>query len=172
MTELILNIDASEVYKAAQDLNQLEAILAEELNVAMESSLQLLEGQVVARTPVDTGALRDSINHGIDAPFPNLLGYVGSPRDPYARVIEYGRTPGSRPPPVDAIRLWVERKLNVPEEEVLGVAWLIAQHIGLYGFTTIPEGARMFEESTETSAPFINQIFRNAVQKTANRLKI
>ena len=47
-----------------------------------------------------------------------------------ARVLflEYGRKAGTMPP-VAVIRAWVQRKLNVPEDELDSVAFLIARKI-------------------------------------------
>jgi hypothetical protein len=47
---------------------------------------------------------------------------------PHAAVIEYGRRPGSRMPPVEAIRGWARRK-GLPK----GVAFLIARSIARKG---------------------------------------
>ena len=51
-----------------------------------------------------------------------------------ARVLflEYGRRPGS-PPPFAVIRDWVERKLNVPDEEKDGISWAIVKKIAKEG---------------------------------------
>jgi hypothetical protein len=55
---------------------------------------------------------------------------------PYAVVIDQGRAPGARMPPVDAIMLWVERVLGIQESddtELEDVAWAIARSIGKKG---------------------------------------
>ena len=42
--------------------------------------------------------------------------------------LEYGRAPG-KPPPVKVIIDWVERKLNIPIDQVEPAAWAIVNHI-------------------------------------------
>jgi len=175
--DLVITIDASEAEEAARFFDQFDEFLAQDLNVAMEASLQFVEGQVAGRTPVGvTGNLQKSITHKIETPFPNMTGYVFSPLADYARVIEYGRTPGAKPPPVDAIQLWVTRKLQVPEESIEEVSRLIALAIGHRGFSPEwdvgPTGAKMFEEATEVSTPYVVQQFANAVDQAVRRFKV
>ena len=57
-----------------------------------------------------------------------------------ARVLflEYGRrgtdaNPSAKPPPFAVIRDWVERKLNVPDEEKDGISWAIVKKIAKEG---------------------------------------
>lgn len=52
---------------------------------------------------------------------------------PYAHVIEYGRRPMQPGPPFDPIRKWVAVKLQVPEEELDRVAWLVQRKIHVKG---------------------------------------
>lgn len=62
---------------------------------------------------------------------------------PYAGVIEEGRRPGSRMPPIDVIAAWVRRKnkwgsasaksSKKPEAQVRAIAYLIARSIGRRG---------------------------------------
>jgi hypothetical protein len=55
----------------------------------MEKALLLVEAQVKALTPVDTGALRDNIGHSQVSDATTVTGVVGSPYA-YAIYIEYG----------------------------------------------------------------------------------
>lgn len=180
MTELVIVIDGSEAEEAARMFDQFDHFLGRELTVAMEGSLAFVQSQVEARTPVNFGTLRASITHEIDTPFPDLTGYVATPKgseaDPYARVIEYGRKPGSKPPPVAAIQLWATRKLQIPEDEIEAVSRFIALAIGHRGFSPEwdvgPTGARMFEEGAAVSEPHIIQLFTNAVKRAVDRFKV
>lgn len=52
---------------------------------------------------------------------------------PYAMIIERGRRPGSAPPPVDAIRTWVEDKIGLEGAEATAVAHRIRQTISVRG---------------------------------------
>lgn len=52
---------------------------------------------------------------------------------PYASVIEYGRRPGSRPPPTAPIFQWLVRRVRMDPDEALGAAELVARAIGHRG---------------------------------------
>lgn len=60
-------------------------------------------------------------------------GVLVSNSAPYAGVIEYGRRPGSRPPPREPIARWAQRKLGLPYAEARGLSWVIAQRIAKRG---------------------------------------
>lgn len=144
--------------------------LAVYLNRAMNEALAYTEAQIVLRTPKYDGALQSSIQgHNVSSP-PNFQGIITTPLV-YGIVIERGRKPGSRMPPLDVIQLWVSRVLNPPEEEIESVAWAVAKHIAKYGFSDAPEaqvgskGARMFEEGLKASEAQINLSFENAVNR-------
>lgn len=62
-----------------------------------------------------------------------VLIQVPNSKAPYAAVIEYGRRPGSRPPPSEPIARWAQRKLRLPYEQAKGVAFAIARSIGRRG---------------------------------------
>lgn len=62
-----------------------------------------------------------------------VLIQVPNSKAPYAAVIEYGRTPGSRPPPVEPIARWAQRRLSLPYEQARGIAFGIARSIGRRG---------------------------------------
>jgi hypothetical protein len=57
---------------------------------------------------------------------------------PYASVIEYGRRPNSRRPPVDALVPWVRDKFGVRGKEARSVAFLVARKIGIKGIKARP----------------------------------
>jgi hypothetical protein len=166
MTEgLVLDVSVSGLEETAASVDAYPQFVSQELNMAMESALQLLESQVAARTPKNTGQLRQSITHQILSPFPNLVGQVMSPDVPKAFVMEEGRRPGAKFPPVDAIKLWVVRKLGIPPEEADGVAFVIARSIARKGI----EGRHMFQEGLEVSEPHINQLFNEAIARSVQR---
>lgn len=64
-----------------------------------------------------------------------VLIQVPNSKAPYAAVIEYGRRPGSKPPPVEPIARWAQRRLRLPYEQAKGVAFAIARSIGRRGLT-------------------------------------
>ena len=51
----------------------------------------------------------------------------------YMAVIERGRGLGKRPPPVDVIARWAQRRLGLPYKEARRAAWPIARAIGRRG---------------------------------------
>lgn len=57
---------------------------------------------------------------------------------PYASVIEFGRRPNSRRPPVDALVPWVRDKFGVRGKEARSVAFLVARKIGIKGIKARP----------------------------------
>ena len=162
--DLQLDIALEGMEDVIADVDEFPQSVGRELSVAMEASLQLLEGQVATRTPVNTGQLRSSITHQVTSPFPNLAGVVGSPL-PYAIVMEEGRKPGAKMPPVDAIKLWVVRKLGIPAQEADSVAFLVARSIAKKG----TKGRHMFKEGLEVSEPHIKQLFDSAIARSVAR---
>jgi len=58
--------------------------------------------------------------------------------------LEYGRSSG-KPPPVEVIIPWVERKLNVPAEQVESVAWAIVKKIAKEGTDIFSDRAKGLE---------------------------
>jgi len=52
---------------------------------------------------------------------------------PYAGVIEGGRRPGTRFPPVEAIARWVQRRLGLSESDAKAAAYVIARAISKRG---------------------------------------
>lgn len=56
---------------------------------AMEEATLLVESQAKALAPVDTGELRDKIDHKVKSEGENTIGQVGSPLD-HAENVEYG----------------------------------------------------------------------------------
>ena len=163
---LVLDIDLRGVEETTANIKGFPNLLSQELNIAMELSLQLLERQVSTRAPKNFGTLRSSINHQIISQFPNLVGSVGTPKE-YGIVMEYGSKPykEGRMPPVDAIRIWAVRKLGLSGDEADSAAWAIAKHIAKHGI----EGLHYFKEGFEASEPHINQLFNSAVGRATAR---
>ena len=172
--DLSLSIDVSGIDPVVEEYEHFPAAIRAVMTVAMEKSLQLVEGQVKIRTPVFQGTLRSGINHQIIRPFPNLVGSVGSPQ-PYGIVIEKGRKPGSRMPPVAAIKFWLFRKKIVTDlSELESAAWAVAKHIAKEGFSPKgdvgPTGRKMFKEGLEASEPGVKMIFDDHIRRLTKSL--
>lgn len=79
---------------------------------------------------------------------------------PYAAIIEYGRRPGGRLPPVDILAEWVRRKLGVKnKKEAQGIAWAIARKIASKG--TAPRYVLL--NSMPAIRQFVNEETRLAI---------
>ncbi len=59
-------------------------------------------------------------------------------KEPYASVIEYGRRPGARRPPVQALIPWVRDKMGLQGKAARGAAFAIARKIGQRGIKARP----------------------------------
>ncbi len=92
-----------------------------------------------------TGHLSNSIQSG--EPYPYRTGWAvdfGTPAV-YGAVIEYGRRPGSRMPPIQAIADWVwQTRHRFPEvqdeDDARRIAYPIAKAIAKKGFANAPDG--------------------------------
>lgn len=116
----------------------------------IDAELALMWSTVVPLTPVGvTSALR---GHWIADPVSvsggQIVGVLGNPES-YADVMEDGRRAGAPPPPVDAIALWVERKLG-PDVS----PFVVARSIGAKGIT----GKKMLSKAEAATLPAREQI--------------
>jgi hypothetical protein len=165
MDDMDLTIDLSRWYALAETLQSIAPIVNEELMDAMDASLSLLETYAVDETPEGaTGLAKQSINTQIHGMPPNIHGYVVM-GVPYGMPLERGRRPGKWPPR-DAIALWVRRKLQVAEDEVESVAFLIQRAIGLRG----TKGAAMFYNAYERGESQVKRIFAEVPDRILRRV--
>jgi hypothetical protein len=115
-----------------------------------------LEGAVVAKTPKGVGGaagLAGSIFGEVRNFGNTITGVVGTPLA-YGIVVELGRRPGKRMPPLAPIELWARRMLGLDEEEAKKAAWAIARKISIKGF----KGVGMFSKSLDELTPWIQQM--------------
>jgi hypothetical protein len=135
-----------------------KAALTEQARLFFTLALQELSGFISEEAPVGvSGHLAQSFASDISgSSIDDLTGRLFSDL-PYAIVIDQGRTPGARMPPVEALMTWVERVLQVPgdEKEVRQVAFLVARAIGRKGIA-----ARHFvDKGIERATPRLDGIF-------------
>ena len=161
---LNVELDFSEVERYAKRLGQNSELIDQELRRAMTESVITVEGQVVTRTPVNFGTLRQSISHSVRGQGIGIIGEVATP-SAYGLPVEFGRKPGKFPP-LAPIELWVRRKLNVPEAQVESVAFLVARKIARSG----TKGAFMFRDGLEASGPQIAKSFDQATKRIVDRM--
>jgi hypothetical protein len=139
------------------------------MDAAMTETVMLLERETKRRTPVGvTEALRGSIagevRYGQTADRGVLLGGVGTPMA-YGAVVEHGRKPGGKMPPIDALELWVRRKVwmdggdggrrRPTVQQARGIAFAIARKIAREG----TEGVHMFEEALRENEDKVRSIW-------------
>lgn len=148
-----IQLDPNVIRQARRVLD--EGMWRARLRAAMNESLIYLQGLVQQGTPVNTGKLRGSIFTEMRGTETNLRGQVASPLF-YGLVVEMGRRPGRRMPPLAAIGQWAQRKLGLSADEAMKAAWPIARAIAIRG---IP--ARfMFRNAAARGASMVEEIFR------------
>ncbi len=86
---------------------------------------------------VNTGIMANAVTSGVEAneTFGGRVRiFAQPPADIYAGVMEFGRRPGARWPPLLPILFWVKTKLRIEDEkQAKSVAFLIARKIGIKG---------------------------------------
>lgn len=160
-----IDIGLDELEKLAKQFPQAEKIIFDEIEQAMQASLDVIHEQVAGRTPVNTGALRASIAPDVRGQAPHVEGQVSTSLG-YGVEVEYGRPPGE-PPPVDAIEMWVNRKLGLSGEAGREAAKAIAIAIGLRG----TQGAHMFERGFEAGKPIVERIWAGVPASAVRRIE-
>jgi hypothetical protein len=122
------------------------------------------QARVVSRTPTGVsgggGGLRGSIfteAYGV----PGRRGQIIASSVYYAPIVEKGRTPGARRPPLGPILLWVTRKLGISGPSP-HVAFLVSRKIGQVGTT----GVGMFAKT----ATELQSVARSRFQALQNRI--
>lgn len=148
----------------------------DEIIAAFEHAPDVVEEEVLKTMQTSLDTFKQAVQLGMDANWPpggknfgtlqasvateiegtpvDLTGFVKTPLI-YGRPVEDGRAAG-RMPPVDAIELWVIRKLGIASPESRGVAFVIARAIGR-GTTRFQRagGAKMFAKGFETALPLV-----------------
>jgi len=170
-------IDVTEIEELAKAAPKMAPIIDEELEAAMNESGMLLTTMVAARTPVNFGILRSSIQFptGFEVrgmPGKSLEGKVkaaatfvagSSPHD-YANYVEFGTRPHW--PPAGPIELWVIRKLQPPANEVYAVVRGVQRAIAARG----TEGVHMFRRAwQEGGKEQVERIFSQVPVKAIKR---
>jgi hypothetical protein len=157
-------VDASQVIAFAEKLYQFDSALNGEARRTMQQSVDVVEAQVAAYTPVNTGTLRAGTTTDILGAGFNIQGIVINPVE-YAYHMENGRPPGP-PPPVEAIQLWVIRKGIADRSNSKSVAFLIARAIGRRG----TKGAFMFKKGYQAALPTVKKLWADFPGRVVRRL--
>ena len=131
-------------------VDQFEDIFYQEFSDALMLIGELYVTEIVSHTPVGGGSGPDghlATSFQVGLPVNTAAGmrtHIGSPAE-HGEVIDQGRAPGSTPPPVDAIAVWVwDVRHRFPEvqteEDARRIAFPIARAIGRHGFSTAADG--------------------------------
>lgn len=106
-----------------------------------------VESEAKRGAPVDTGRLRASITHRLDAAPVPLFAEVGT-NVTYARPVHEGRRAGARQPPSAALAVWARRHGG-------GNPFLIARAIGRRGIKARPFLRNAAQASASQLAGFV-----------------
>lgn len=89
---------------------------------------------------------------------------------PYAIVMDEGRRPGARMPPVDALMLWVERTFGIPrgfdDDELERTAWAVARSIQRKGI----QARHYVDAGVSAAMPRVDRIFKTLAESIAAEL--
>lgn len=149
-------------------LKNYDEIANRNLRKAMQSSLITIQGNVMPLVPVFQARLKNSLGSNIIEITPTeLTGIFGtSLKDEiYPSVMEYGREPGTMPPPESLLR-WVHLKIRPGEANEMSVAWAIAIKIKRSGI----KGKKFMETGFKKSRESIERYFKQAADQTAEDL--
>jgi hypothetical protein len=161
-----INIDLDEVVAWVEVAQKMPEMTEREAIVAMGKAVAEVERQVVPRTPVNVGALRAAWSTRVSRGSQAIKGEIVNPKE-YAIVMEKGRRPGARMPPVDAIQFWVTRKFGVSGKEARSIAFVIARSIGRKGI----KGKFMLEKGFKAAEPTVRRVFEKVPETVFKRLK-
>jgi len=154
-----VTINTDDVRHIVSGLEGLDADLSSRLDTGMHQATSIYETAVAGFTPVNSGALRGSITTAVTGTLANVHGEVVTDII-YGWPVEEGRKPGKMPP-IDAIQLWVKRKLGIGGDESRRVAFVIARAIARRG----TKGAFMFKQGFEQATPTVVALFRRIVDE-------
>ncbi|MHC1726501.1 MAG: hypothetical protein AB9866_10905 [Syntrophobacteraceae bacterium] len=131
--ELSFDVNVAQLQKLAEKFPEVTAL---EMRAGLRIIAARAEKVMVEKTPRGVGAqggLAGSIHGEVTAYGQGWAARIGTPLE-YGQVIELGRRPGQRMPPVAPIALWAVRKLGVPQADARSVAYVIARKIAIKGF--------------------------------------
>src|SRR3972149_5850204 len=147
-------------------LDRRDEIVGEELIRAMQTATVAVQNEARPLAPVHQGLLRNSIASEIIREGPgSIVGKVGSTlkAEEYPAVMEFGRKPGSRPPPSEALERWVQLVLHVPPADVAWTAVNVARAIGRKGI----KGRQYLMGGFEKAKGTIENAFERAAEAIA-----
>lgn len=163
--------------KRFDELKQFPEIAGTEFGDAMIVSVEKLLGDAQILSPVHNGLFRSSLDNAVVQKSPiDIRGSVFATA-PYSPIIEgvdeagnpteFGRRPGTKFPPVAALRSWVERVMGLTGNDAARVAFLVGRAIVRRGIRP----KRPLARALEKNIPFIEKVFGDASNRVAKRLE-
>jgi hypothetical protein len=155
-----LDFDFSSVNRMATRYQGGQRIVLEETRKGINKAVIQIEADAKRLVPTDTHTLQRSITHEVQASGQNVTGRVGS-NLVYAPVVEYGRSPGSMPPP-GALAGWLRRK-GIDER----YAFVVARSIARRGTRKRPYLKPALEKNWQAISREMDQVLRRIATRLA-----
>ena len=135
--------------------------------VAVGKAMAEWERQTIGRTPTYQGHLKGGFSYNVTRGSSVIKGELTNAMK-YAIVVEKGRRPGSTPPPVGPIALWLYRKGIVTDRsKIRGAAYVVARAIGRRGIPAV----NMVSEGLDAAEPTIIKLFEGVADDAIKRLQ-
>jgi len=163
-------------------MDEYEALLNEYAATVVEraqSNLRIkrrVRGKVVNR--VASGTLLNSLTYKLRIRYnkPTIDFTVKGDAGKYADVIEYGRKPGAKMPPVSAIEKWIKIKplklrnrqgefIKSTESAIKSAAYAIAKSIGENGIAPVPYYQEAIDDTWEDYSEQLIQAYAKGVEQ-------
>ena len=142
-----ITVDMTSAIRAMEKVSP--AAIERRSRAAMGESLAYLQTEIRKGTLVDTGIGRGSVFTEIRGTAVDLRGRAASAQA-HMVVLEMGRRPGSKQPPLAPIRRWLERHGMDG-----GLAFVVARNIGRRGM----KAHHMFKNAAERGGSVVHRIF-------------
>jgi hypothetical protein len=147
------------------------AIIDRQVRLHLTLATTTIVSHVVPLAPKNLGHLAQSIGARVERVTAGTrVGWTGTVasrlKSVYPLVMERGRAPGSRMPPVEAIAFWAQRKLRLSVVEARRAAFLIARAIARKGI----RARRYFERGGAAALPTVRIIMNRMVAAIAAEL--
>ena len=155
-----MKFDFSSVRHMATTYKGGDKIVRDETRKGITRSVIQIEADAKRLVPVDTHNLQRSLTHEVVQQGSNVTGRVGTNLI-YAPVVEYGRSPGSMPPP-SALVGWLRRK-GIDEK----YAFVVARSIARRGTRKQPYLKPALEKNRQAISREMDQVLRRIAQRLA-----
>jgi hypothetical protein len=147
------------------------------VKMLMGEAGQILEHTIGERTPRGVGGTRTGLAASIFSEVREQgtrITTITGTNKAHAMPVEFGRRPGQRPPPVNALLDWVGLRFGISDpKQQRSLAFRIARAIGKRGTRSMrnsPSGERMFEQGLAAAEPLILQRAEQIVGQVAKEI--